>query len=123
MELNLDMFQGLATLAASEPKIIAMRIFLIFLGFLMMYLARRGVLEALIMTPMGLGMATINAAVLFWDKEAGVQGTLFVNALVETTDEVMHWLQLIETRGQRIRIFDLGKLEEVAGGLAPAEFA
>lgn len=91
---SLDMFQGIATMAASEPKIVVTRIALIFLGFLLMYLARKGVLEALIMTPMGLGMSTINAGVLFWDKESGEQGTLFLNPLVEETAEVVNWLQI-----------------------------
>ena len=91
---SLDMFQGIATMAASEPKIVMTRIFLIFLGFGLMYLARKGVLEALIMTPMGLGMATINAGVLFWDKETGEQGTLFLNPLVEETADVVNWLQI-----------------------------
>jgi Na+-transporting methylmalonyl-CoA/oxaloacetate decarboxylase beta subunit len=89
-----DMFQGIATMLASEPTIILTRIFLIFLGFGLMYLARKGVLESLIMTPMGLGMATINAGVLFWDKEAGIQGTLFLNPLVEETADVVNWLQI-----------------------------
>jgi oxaloacetate decarboxylase beta subunit len=92
--LSLDMFQGIATLVASEPHIAIMRIVLILLGFLLMYLGHKGVLEALIMVPMGLGMATINAAVLFWDKEAGVQGTLFLNPLAEDTAEVVNWLQI-----------------------------
>ncbi|MGF1613702.1 MAG: sodium ion-translocating decarboxylase subunit beta [Gammaproteobacteria bacterium] len=90
---SLDMFQGIATMAASEPKIVITRIVLIFVGFGLMYLARKGVLESLIMTPMGLGMSTINAGVLFWDKETGEQGTLFLNPLVEETAEVMYWLQ------------------------------
>nr|MBS0021818.1 sodium ion-translocating decarboxylase subunit beta [Gammaproteobacteria bacterium] len=91
---SLDMFQGIATMAASEPKIVITRIFLIFLGFGLMYLARKGLLESLIMTPMGLGMATINAGVLFWDKETGEQGTLFLNPLVEETADVVNWLQI-----------------------------
>jgi Na+-transporting methylmalonyl-CoA/oxaloacetate decarboxylase beta subunit len=91
---SLDMFQGIATMLASEPKIMVTRIALIFLGFLLMYLARKGVLEALIMTPMGLGMSTINAGVLFWDKQSGEQGTLFLNPLVEETAEVVNWLQI-----------------------------
>ena len=96
---DVGMFQGIATLVASEPKILIMRIALIFLGFLLMYLARKGVLEALIMTPMGLGMATINAGVLFWKEEtggkaAGEQGTLFLNPLVEETEHVVTWLQI-----------------------------
>jgi oxaloacetate decarboxylase beta subunit len=91
---SLDMFQGLATLLASEPKILLMRIALILIGFLLIYLGRKGVLEALIMIPMGLGMATINAAVLFWDKEKGETGTLFLNPLVQEPDDVVNWLQI-----------------------------
>jgi len=75
-----DIFQGAATLFAVEPKIAFARIGLIFLGLFLMYLGRKGVLEALIMIPMGLGMATINAAVMFFDPlnlHSGV-GNLFV---------------------------------------------
>ena len=56
---SLDLFQGLATLAASEPQVATMRLVLILLGGLLIYLGYRGALEALIMVPMGLGMAVI----------------------------------------------------------------
>ena len=97
--LDLSLFQGIATLAVSEPQIVAMRIFLIALGFVFIYLSRKGVLESLIMIPMGLGMAAINAAVLFWeaptaDNPTGQQGTLFLNALAENTEDVVTWLQI-----------------------------
>jgi oxaloacetate decarboxylase beta subunit len=92
--LNIDLFQGIATLLASEPKVAAMRVFLIFFGFALIYLGRKGVLEALLMIPMGLGMAVINASVLFWDKAAGRQGTLFLDPLVEDTDALMGSLQI-----------------------------
>jgi oxaloacetate decarboxylase beta subunit len=72
----LQLFQGLATLAASEPKIFYGRIALIFLGFALIYLGHKGVLEALLMVPMGLGMATVNAGVLFF--EGNRMGTLFL---------------------------------------------
>jgi Na+-transporting methylmalonyl-CoA/oxaloacetate decarboxylase beta subunit len=92
--LELDTFQGLATLFASDPEVAAMRIFLILFGFLLIFLGRKGVLEGLIMLPMGLGMSVVNAAVLFWDRENNIQGTLFLNPLVESTDEVVRWLQI-----------------------------
>jgi carboxybiotin decarboxylase len=78
-----DIFQGITTLFAVHPKLAIARLGLIALGFLLIYLGRKGVLEALIMIPMGLGMATINAAVMFFDplhpsNEAHRVGNLFV---------------------------------------------
>ena len=96
----LNIFQGLATLAAAEPEVIAMRLFLIALGMLLIYLGRKGVLEGLLMIPMGLGMATVNAGVLF--LEDGRPGNLFVDPLVEEPAALMtvlqiDWLQPIYT--------------------------
>ena len=96
----LNIFQGLATLVASEPEVIAMRLFLIALGMLLIYLGRKGVLEGLLMIPMGLGMAAVNAGVLFF--EDGRQGNLFVDPLVVEPAPLMtvlqiDWLQPIYT--------------------------
>jgi carboxybiotin decarboxylase len=96
----LDLFQGLATLAASEPHILIGRIVLMGLGIVLIYLGQRGVLEALLMVPMGLGMATVNAGVLFLAD--GKTGTLFLDPLASGTDPVMtvlqiNWLQPIYT--------------------------
>jgi sodium ion-translocating decarboxylase beta subunit len=88
----LDLFQGIATLAASEPKIFWGRIGLILFGFLLIYLGKKGVLEALLMIPMGLGMASVNAGVMFF--EGGKMGTLFVDPLVTGTDATMNILQI-----------------------------
>lgn len=78
-----EIFQGISTLFAVHPQIAIARVLLIGLGVVLMYLGRKGVLEALIMIPMGLGMATINAAVMFFDplnplNEAHRVGNLFV---------------------------------------------
>lgn len=76
------------------------RIFLMLLGFLLIYLGSRNVLEPLLMIPMGLGMSSINAGVMFLD--AGKMGTLFVDPLMsDVTDLVnimqVNWLQPIYT--------------------------
>jgi carboxybiotin decarboxylase len=107
-----DIFQGVATLFAVHPKIACARIALILLGVFLMYLGRKGVLEALIMIPMGLGMATINAAVMFFDplKLHNGVGNLFiepqagadpVNAVQNAADLMtilqIDWLQPIYT--------------------------
>ena len=96
----LDLFQGIATLVASEPKIMIGRIVLMLLGFLLIYLGSRNVLEPLLMIPMGLGMSSINAGVMF--LEGGKIGTLFVDPLMsDPTDLVnimqINWLQPIYT--------------------------
>jgi len=109
-----NIFQGVATLAESfshNPKIAVARIGLILLGLLMIYLGRKGVLEALLMIPMGLGMATVNAAIMFFDPlnlHGGV-GTFFVEAQAGATADAVRnaadlmtilqidWLQPIYT--------------------------
>ena len=113
----LDIFQGLSTLVhgfSQDPVTSFGRVFLIALGLLLFYLGRKGVLEALLMIPMGLGMATVNAAVMFFytydpvtGMEAGAQlsglpGTLFVAPLAEDPVALMtvlqiNWLQPIYT--------------------------
>lgn len=96
-----NIFQGVATLTESfshNPKIAIARIGLILLGLLMIYLGRKGVLEALLMIPMGLGMATVNAAIMFFDPlnlHGGV-GTFFVEAQAgATADAVRNAADLI----------------------------
>jgi carboxybiotin decarboxylase len=96
----LDLFQGIATLIAAEPKIMVGRIFLMLLGFLLIYLGSRNVLEPLLMIPMGLGMSSINAGVMF--LEGGKMGTLFVDPLMSNPTDLVNimqinWLQPIYT--------------------------
>lgn len=50
----LDLFQGIGTMAVQSPQIVAARVVLILLGFLLVYLGTKGTLEPLIMVPMGL---------------------------------------------------------------------
>ncbi|HRF43201.1 MAG TPA: sodium ion-translocating decarboxylase subunit beta, partial [Candidatus Competibacteraceae bacterium] len=106
----LDIFQGINTLVqgfSTDPKIAFGRIFLMALGVLLLYLGRKGVLEALLMIPMGLGMATINAGVMFfsaYDPATGMNviagqahqmpGTLFVAPLASDTTALVNILQI-----------------------------
>lgn len=95
-------FQGIATLFSSDITISLTRIFLIFLGLLLMYLGKKGVLEALLMIPMGLGMATINASLMFlpqgvpggFMENGAVQGTLFLDSMVTDVNQMFDLLQI-----------------------------
>lgn len=91
MELS-TLFQGFGTLAASEPKIAIARIVLMFLGCLLVYCGKKNILEPLIMIPMGFGMTAVNAGVLFFSESK--MGTLFVDPLASSTDQVMNMLQI-----------------------------
>ncbi len=87
-----QLFQGIYTLVTSEPVIAFTRIGLILLGMLLIYLGRKGVLEALLMIPMGLGMATINASVMI--MPGGTTGNLFVDPMLTDTDQLIEMLQI-----------------------------
>lgn len=78
----LDLFEGLKTAMNQPFTMVIARIFFILLGGAMMYLGKKGVLEPLLMIPMGLGMMTINAATMMFDPLAmhGGFGNLFIES-------------------------------------------
>ncbi|MDP7651788.1 MAG: sodium ion-translocating decarboxylase subunit beta [Rhodospirillales bacterium] len=88
----LQIFQGIATMVASEPTIVAARIALIVLGITFVYLGVKGTLEPLIMIPMGFGMSSVNAGVLF--LSANTMGTLFIDPTVSDPLKLMEVLQI-----------------------------
>lgn len=87
----LGVFQGIATFFATSPALAIGRAGLILLGLLLVYLGKKGVLEPLLMIPMGLGMATVNAAVMFFDPLSLHQGlgTLFVESQAGATADAV----------------------------------
>jgi len=94
------LFQGISTLLLSDNVILFSRIGLIILGILLVNLGRKGVLEPLLMIPMGLGMATINASILFMPD--GSHGQIFVDPLITDVDQLINicqidWLQPVYT--------------------------
>ncbi len=77
----LHLFQGVETLlqsASDHPAIFAGRVGMMILGMVLLYMGKKGILEPLLMIPMGLGMCAVNAGVLLLDPQTGahlVQGT------------------------------------------------
>lgn len=88
----IDLFQGISTMFQQEPQIVVLRFVLILLGFLLVYLGKKGTLEPLIMIPMGLGMSAVNAGVLFMENNE--IGNLIINPLLTTTDDLMKYMQI-----------------------------
>jgi len=88
----LQFFQGIYTFFITEPEIAFARIFLIALGFLLIWLSWKQILEPLLMIPMGIGMLGVNGGLMV--MEAGKVGTLFINPLAGNIEEVMYFLQI-----------------------------
>ena len=92
-EINLlYIFQGIATMVASDPLIIVTRIALILLGVAFVYLGAKGTLEPLIMIPMGVGMSSVNAAVLY--LSGTTMGTIFLDPMASEPSQLMDVLQI-----------------------------
>lgn len=88
----LDFFQGIGTMFVQDPLIVLFRILLIALGIFLVYLGSKGVLEPLVMIPMGFGMSAVNAGVLF--LSATEVGNLFIDPMVTETNSLMNILQI-----------------------------
>ncbi len=88
----LYIFQGIATMVASDPIIVVARIVLILLGIAFVYLGAKGTLEPLIMIPMGVGMSSVNAAVLYLSKTT--MGTIFLDPMASEPNQLMNVLQI-----------------------------
>jgi carboxybiotin decarboxylase len=94
MELHdlMKLFQGIATLLVSSSTIAYTRIGLMLLGILLVYLGKKGILEPLLMIPMGLGMAAINAGTMFMPN--GTHGNLFIDPMVTNINDLLSILQI-----------------------------
>jgi carboxybiotin decarboxylase len=87
-----SIFQGIGTIVASAPHIAIARIALIAIGLGMLYLGVKGTLEPLIMIPMGLGMASVNAGVLY--LSAKQMGTIFIDPIANGPEKLFDVLQI-----------------------------
>ena len=87
-----SLFQGFGTMVAGGWILAVARVFLITLGGLLVYLGWKGVLEPMVMIPMGLGMVAINCGTLIMPE--GVLGNLFLDPMLSDTDELMNTMQI-----------------------------
>jgi oxaloacetate decarboxylase beta subunit len=92
---NIDfatLFQGFGTMMESGWLLASARMLLVGLGMLLIYLGWKGVLEPMVMIPMGLGMIAINCATLFMPD--GTMGNLFLNPMLTDTNDLMNEMQI-----------------------------
>jgi carboxybiotin decarboxylase len=89
-----EMFQGVYTLFITTPMIAVARILLIAVGAAFIYFGYKGILEGLIMVPMGLAMIGVNAGTMLLSSNPNVFGTLFVDPLVSDNNALLNILQI-----------------------------
>lgn len=92
---NIDfatLFQGIGTMMASGWVLASARVFLALLGLLLIYLGWKGILEPMVMIPMGLGMVAINCGTLMMPD--GTLGNLFLDPMLSDTDQLMNTMQI-----------------------------
>lgn len=87
----LPFFPGIESFVLMEPYSALLRVLLIGMGFVLVYLGYKKILDPLLMVPMGLGISMVNAGIFLMPPlEAGMEsamGTMFVNPLVKTASE------------------------------------
>ena len=88
----LTLFQGFGTMRAGGWVLAVARISLVLLGMLLVYLGWKGVLEPMVMIPMGIGMVAINCGTLF--MPGGGLSNLFLDPMLSDTDELMNMMQI-----------------------------
>jgi carboxybiotin decarboxylase len=87
-----EIFQGIYTLFISDPSISFARLVLILLGAAFVYLGYKGILEGMIMIPMGIAMIGVNAGTMV--LEGAQMGNLFVDPLTTDQNTLMNLLQI-----------------------------
>ncbi len=88
-----SIFPGIESFFLMDPQMAIARVLLIFLGFFLCYLGHKKILDPLLMVPMGIGIAMVNAGILFMPNTDKL-GTMFLNALVETPAEHIDAFQI-----------------------------
>ncbi|MCX8042983.1 MAG: sodium ion-translocating decarboxylase subunit beta [Desulfobacterota bacterium] len=93
-----SIFPGLEVFSHMSPLMGFTRVFLIVFGFVLCYLGYKNILEPLIMVPMGIGMAMVNAGMLMMpditDPSRHHIGTMFLNSMLEKPNEIVDAFQV-----------------------------
>jgi len=98
MDNFLNIFPGIMSFFQMPTEMAIARVFLIGLGFLVLYLGCKDILEPLIMVPMGVGICLVNAGILMMpdlaDPAKQKLGTMFLDSMVNTPTEHINALQV-----------------------------
>jgi oxaloacetate decarboxylase beta subunit len=85
-------FEGFYSFFSASVEVALLRLLLIAIGLLLIYLCHKGILDPLILLPMGIGMVAVNAGMLV--GASGRIENLFVDPLVSDPVRLMEVLQI-----------------------------
>ncbi len=98
MDGFLSIFPGIESFFQMPVEMAIARLLLIGLGFVILYLGCKDVLEPLIMIPMGVGICLVNAGILMMpdlsDPNKHKLGTMFLDSMVNTPADHVNALQV-----------------------------
>ena len=98
MENIIGIFPGIQSFFQMPMEMAIARIVLIGIGFIILYLGCKDVLEPLIMVPMGVGICLVNAGILMMpdlaDPNKHKLGTMFLDSLASTPEEYTNAMQV-----------------------------
>ena len=84
-------FEGLSTFGQMDAQTILVRIVLMLVGFLLIYLSAKDILDPMVLMPMGLAMVLVNGATLTIE---GKLANLFVDPMLVDPEKIVNSMQI-----------------------------
>jgi sodium ion-translocating decarboxylase beta subunit len=84
-------FEGLSTFGQMDTQTVLIRLGLMAVGFLLIYLSAKDILDPMVLMPMGLAMVLVNGATL---TIAGQLANLFVDPMLTEPEKVVNGMQI-----------------------------
>ena len=85
-------FEGISTFGQMDAQTVLIRLGLMAVGFLLIYLSAKNILDPLVLMPMGLAMILVNGATLTIE---GKLANLFVDPMLTKPEEVVNSMQIL----------------------------
>jgi sodium ion-translocating decarboxylase beta subunit len=85
-------FEGISTFGQMDTQTIGIRLGLIAVGFLLVYLSGKNILDPMVLMPMGLAMILVNGATLTIE---GKLANLFLDPMLAKPEEVVNSMQIL----------------------------
>jgi oxaloacetate decarboxylase beta subunit len=87
-----QIFEGISTFGQMDAQTIGIRLGLIAIGFLLVYLSGKRILDPMVLMPMGLAMILVNGATLTIE---GRLANLFLDPMLAKPEEVVNSMQIL----------------------------